>query len=98
MPSILVLISDHAELNNSSGIFTYDVAKSVLSDATLQDLLQETRELAYVDLSLLTSREQLLCFYGNVVNLFTVHTLLHYIGIKHPKVQQLSWSFPVFSM
>ena len=77
---------DFADLNNSAGVFTHDVAKSLTSDHTFQDIILETRELAYVELKLLNSHEELLCFYGNLINLFTIHTLLHCIGAKQLKV------------
>ena len=67
-------------------MFTHDVAKSLTSDHTFQDIILETRELAYVELKLLNSHEELLCFYGNLINLFTIHALLHCISAKQLKV------------
>ncbi len=81
------VLSDFADLNNTIGVFTYEVAKCMVHHSSVEEALLETRELVSVDLSVLKSREDLLCFYGNLVNLFTVHALLSFIGGRHPKVK-----------
>ena len=89
---------DFADLNNSAGVFTHDVAKSLASDHTFQDLILETRELAYVELKLLNSREELLCFYGNLINLFTIHTLLYCVGATQLKVLLIQYDVVLSSI
>ena len=75
-----------ADLSNSSGILTQEAAQMLVEDVACQEVLQETRELVHVDLTLLKTREDFLCFYGNLINLFTIHTILYHVLNNKSKV------------
>lgn len=88
-----MILSDVADLNNSSGVFTQDAAQMLVEDAACQEVLQETRELVHVDLTLLQTREDFLCFYGNLINLFTFHAILYHVANNKTKVCKLPSTF-----
>ena len=60
-------------MDNPQSLFTLDVAKILMNDAQVREILTSTRELQNADLSLLNTKEQKLSFYGNLVNLMTFH-------------------------
>ncbi len=82
----LFLFTEYAEQDNPVGIFTVDVARLMLQDSRLHDLVGATQELQYVNLQLLKSREDRLCFYGNLLNLLHVHMVLQYLQKKFTEV------------
>ncbi len=71
--------SVHATTSNQSKVF--DLRASVLF-CCCQDFLdisEATRELSYVDLDLLETANQKLCFFANVMNLMLAHAALYHI-------------------
>ena len=76
LTSLIQTFTDFAELDSASGIFTPGLMVGVVLDPRYYQLTAATAQLKYVDLELLDSREDKLCFYGNLINLMTLHVLL----------------------
>lgn len=73
---------DIAQRNNARGIFTSACAEITVQTTEFNEISMATQELKYVQLDLLKSREEKICFYGNLQNLLTLHCFLFHT-LKH---------------
>ena len=58
------------------------VTTAVVVDPRYLQLMATTAQLKYVDVSLLESQEDKLCFYGNLLNLMILHVVLFMVERK----------------
>jgi len=59
-----------------------DAAKTLVTTGTYQSLIHNTRLLKYVDLQRLTSHDEKLCFYGNLLTIMSIHASLYEVERK----------------
>lgn len=74
-------LTEYSEQESTSCILTPSVMACVVRDVRYYEHTATLTLLKYVDLSLLTEREDKLCFYGNLVNLMTLHVTLRQMEI-----------------
>ena len=72
-------LSDASEVMNTPAVFTASVAASLIHELDFQKILLDSQELKYIDLSLMKTEEERMCFYGNLANLMTLHVHLSLI-------------------
>lgn len=58
-----------------NAVFLEDTAVDLMTTAEFQQLLSQTQLLRDLDLTLLLTPEEKLSFYGNLVNLMTLHVM-----------------------
>ncbi|KAL5009258.1 hypothetical protein ScPMuIL_014839 [Solemya velum] len=84
LTQLLQLIQSIAD-DHGGGVLNKKCTEILTKKTEYDDIIQSISKLKMVDLGMLQSWEEKLCFYGNLENLMSIHSRLHYIKLAKNK-------------
>ena len=82
----LCLLPDNSTLKNGKLVVTKDILEHVVSSGHHAPILRRLKCLITTDLATLVTREQKICFYGNLMNVMVIHMWLFVVQREMEKV------------
>lgn len=85
LSDICNIIQDACIRSNTEGIVTMSLITSLIKEKEIKDWMMSTGEIAYIDISLLNTKEEKLAFFGNLCNIMWLHAIFSEIDTLHSK-------------